>query len=130
QSVDGLVANAEQAETMNALRALQHDDGGWSLASLGNWERADGSPQDVETSDGYGTGFVVFVLRQAGVPADDPAIERGIGWLKTHQRESGRWFTRSLFKDSKHFISHAGTAFAVMAIAACEPSSPRRSHVP
>ena len=74
---------------------------------------------DLVTSDGYGTGFVVFVLRRAGVPADDPAVARGVAWLKRHQRASGRWFTRSLNKDNEHFISHAGSAFAVMALAAC-----------
>ncbi len=120
QHLDGLVAADRQADTIAELRSRQHEDGGWALAALGDWERADGSPQDVVTSDGYGTGFVVFILRQAGVPANDPAITRGIGWLKSHQRESGRWFTRSLHKDSKHFINHAGTAFDVMAIASCE----------
>ncbi|MGD9854104.1 MAG: squalene--hopene cyclase [Planctomycetaceae bacterium] len=120
QSLDDVVPKDQQADTLAELRSLQHEDGGWALAALGNWERADGSPQDKQTSDGYGTGFVVFVLRQADVRADDPAIVRGIAWLKSHQRESGRWFTRSLNKDSKHFITHAGTAFAVMAIASCE----------
>lgn len=69
-----------------------------------------------EHSDGYGTGFAVYILRQADVPANDPRIGKGIGWLKANQHESGRWFTRSLHQDSKHYITHAGTAFAVMAI--------------
>ena len=37
-----------------------------------------------------------------------------------NQRESGRWFTRSLYKDSRHFLSHAGTNMAVLALAACD----------
>ncbi|HET6878862.1 MAG TPA: squalene--hopene cyclase [Pirellulales bacterium] len=108
-----------RAAVVSKLRQLQHDDGGWALSSLGNWEREDKGPQDT-ASDGYGSGFVVYLLRRAGAAADDPAIVRGIDWLKTHQRESGRWITRSLHKDSKHFISHCGTAFAVMALASCE----------
>ena len=32
-------------------------------------------------SDGYATGLGSFVLRQAGVPTSDPAIQRGVGWL-------------------------------------------------
>jgi len=99
---------------------LQHDDGGWGLANLGDWQRGDGSAQDTVSSDGYGTGFVIYVLRRAGVPANDPQLQRGIAWLRTHQRESGRWFSRSLHADSKHYISHAGTAFAVLALAACD----------
>ena len=59
------------------------------------------------------------VLRGAGVPVNEPPIARGVAWLKSHQRESGRWFTRSLNKDNEHFISHAGSAYAVMALVAC-----------
>ena len=124
QHLDGLLTPQQQGEVVAELRALQKEDGGWGLATLGDWLRDDGSPQDMESSDGYGTGFVVFILREVGIHADDPAITRGIQWLKSHQRESGRWFTRSLHADSKHFITHAGTAFAVMAIASAEaPSS-------
>lgn len=118
--VEGLVSQDEKQEIVKKLMDLQKPDGGWALASLGDWKRADDTPQDTEHSDGYGTGFVVYVLRQSGVPASDLRIQKGIGWLKANQRESGRWFTRSLHKDSKHFITHAGSAFAVMAIAECQ----------
>lgn len=113
---------AEQKQkTIDELAALQQPDGGWTLPSLGAalWKRDDGSEQSKE-SDGYGTGFVVYVLRQSGIPANDARLQKGIAWLKKNQRESGRWFTRSLKKDGHHFITHAGTAFAVMAIQACE----------
>jgi squalene-hopene/tetraprenyl-beta-curcumene cyclase len=70
-------------------------------------------------SDGYGTGFSLYVLRRAGIPTEDARIQNGIAWLKTHQRESGRWFARSLYKDSKHYLSHNATAFAVMALGEC-----------
>lgn len=118
--LDGLLSDAARAQCVADLSALQQEDGGWSLASLGDWDRDDGTPQDTETSNGYGTGFVTFLLLKAGVPAGDPRVERGITWLKTNQRESGRWYTRSLFRDSKHFITHAGTAFAVMALTSHE----------
>ena len=32
------------------------------------------------------------------------------------QRESGRWYTRSLNNDKAHYITHAGTAFSVLAL--------------
>lgn len=118
--LDGLVTNEEKNACIEKLLSLQKKDGGWALATLGDWKRSDGKEQDVETSDGYGTGFVIFILRRTGMSADSPPIQRGIHWLKTHQRESGRWFTRSLNKDSKHFISHAGTAMAIMALSACD----------
>ena len=119
-AVEGLLTDPEKQQIVDELLALQKPDGGWGLATLGDWKRANQDPQDLESSDGYGTGFVVYVLRRSGIPADDPRIQRGVSWLKTHQRESGRWFTRSLFKDSKHYITHAGTAFAVMALRECD----------
>ena len=115
-TIDGLLTEAEKKEIDDKLSSLQKPDGGWGLATLLEWERADKSQQDLDSSDGYGTGFVMYVLRRSGVPANDQRIQRGVSWLKTHQRQSGRWFTRSLNKDNKHYITHAGTAFAIMAL--------------
>lgn len=117
--VDGLMSADEQQACIKDLIAAEMPGGGWNFARLYPWDRADGKEQQTAASDGYGTGFVLFVLRRAGVRTSEPAVERGIAWLKSHQRESGRWFTRSLNKDNEHFISHAGSAFAVMALAAC-----------
>lgn len=114
-----LLPEAERREIVKELLVRQNDDGGWALSSLGDWEREDGSEQD-RHSDGYGTGFRVYILRQAGLPASDERLQKGVRWLKTHQRESGRWFTRSLTRDNKHFITHCGSAFAVMALASCD----------
>ena len=109
----------EKKATVKELTGLQKADGGWNLATLGKWERANRSAQDTESSDGYATGFVVYVLRRAGVPANDPRVQKGVAWLKANQRESGRWFSRSLNNDNKHYITHVGTAFAVMALSEC-----------
>lgn len=118
--LDGFFRDAEAKAATKELLAVQRPDGGWSAASLGNWKRADKLQQDPTTSDGYGTGFVIYVLRRAGVPASEPRIQKGVAWLKNNQRESGRWFTRSLNRDNKHYLTHAGTAFAIMALTACE----------
>jgi squalene-hopene/tetraprenyl-beta-curcumene cyclase len=116
----GLITADQRDATIDRLRALQRPDGGWNLPSLGTWKRRDGTPNDPEApSDGYATGLAVFVLRQAGVPATDPAIRSGVAWLVSHQRTSGRWFTRSVNNDKHHYITHAGTAFAVLALQAC-----------
>jgi squalene-hopene/tetraprenyl-beta-curcumene cyclase len=120
-ALDGLLDRAERQRTLEALLALQREDGGWSLPSLGAWKRHNGKPQDRDApSDGYATGLVVYVLRQAGVAATEKPIQRGVAWLKAHQRESGRWFTRSLNRDGRHYISNAGTAFAILALKSCE----------
>ena len=96
--VDGLLSEAAKKAAVEELLPLQRPDGGWAFASLGNWRRSDGKPQDTQTSDGYGTGFAVYVLRMAGLPAEHPQIRKGVDWLKTHQRASGRWYTRSAKK--------------------------------
>lgn len=105
---------------MQQLTALQKPDGGWALATLGDWKRGDDLEQDTDHSDGYGTGFVLYALRRADVSPSDAVMRNGVTWLKSNQRESGRWYTRSLFKDHHHFISHAGTAMAVLALKNCE----------
>ena len=46
-------------------------------------------------------------------------IRCGVAWLKSHQRESGRWFTPSQGWHTQHRIANAGTAFAVLALHAC-----------
>jgi squalene-hopene/tetraprenyl-beta-curcumene cyclase len=116
-----LMPMEEKSAVTRQLLELQHPDGGWSLPSLGTWKRHSGEPNDAKNapSDGYATGLVVYVLRQAGVAKNHEAIEKGIGWLSTHQRESGRWFTRSLNTDQDHYITHAGSAYAVMALRSC-----------
>jgi squalene-hopene/tetraprenyl-beta-curcumene cyclase len=118
--VEGVMGPEDRKKTLVDLLAVQRPDGGWASPSLGPWKRGDGKEQDLESSDGYGTGFVTYLARLSGVPADDARLRKGIDWLKTHQRESGRWYTRSPNKDSKHFLSHAGTAFALLALHACE----------
>ena len=59
-------------------------------------------------------------LSEAGIPASHDAVQRGVKWLSTSQRESGRWFTRSLNGVPQHFISDTATVFAVLALKACE----------
>jgi squalene-hopene/tetraprenyl-beta-curcumene cyclase len=120
-NLDGLMTPVERTQTIKSALALQRADGGWNLASLGDWDRLDGTPNDKDAeSDGYATGLVIYVLRQAGVEVQAEPIQRGVRWLKTHQRASGRWFTRSLNADRAHYITNAGTAYAVMALKACE----------
>ncbi len=129
--LEGLMTDDERKATIARLRQLQRADGGWSLPSLGNWKRLDGSTNDpAAPSDGYATGFLIFVMRQAGVPAADPALRRGVAWLLANQRVSGRWFTRSLNHDKAHYITHAGTAFAVLALRSCDVSGEQTASSP
>jgi squalene-hopene/tetraprenyl-beta-curcumene cyclase len=120
--IDGLMTADDQKTALAELRKLQHDDGGWCLPSLGAYKRRDAkkTPNDTKAeSDGYATGLAVLVLRTAGAKTDDEAVKKGVVWLKANQRESGRWYTRSLNNDKAHYITNAGTAFAVLALDSC-----------
>src|SRR5262249_31296754 len=118
--LDGLLSKEDRQKAIQELLALQREDGGWSLGSMAQWKGQAGPVDGKKSpSDGYGTGFVIYVLRQAGVPANDKAIQRGIAWLKSNQRESGRWFTQTLNGSEHHFVTHTGTAYAVLALQTC-----------
>jgi squalene-hopene/tetraprenyl-beta-curcumene cyclase len=123
--IDGLMTEDERRAAAKELLAKQRPDGGWCLPAIGDYpKRRDGSPNDADApSDGYATGYSVFVLRQLGIKADDPALQKAVKWLKANQRESGRWFTRSLQVDrtnaNAHLITNAGSAFCVLALHAC-----------
>lgn len=124
----GILDGAGREATIAMLRGQQRDDGGWSIRTFaapeawGGGNRAEklrAEPDhDTPASDGHMTGLAVLVLREAGVAADDPAVRRGVDWLLANQRESGRWWTRSLNTDSWHFITYSGTAYALAALAA------------
>lgn len=117
----GVITKEMRGEKVKELARLQKPDGGWSLPSLGGWKGHDGLPIDQAPSDGYGTGLVVFAVRQAGLPADHEMVRKGAQWLRANQRDSGSWFTGSLgTRYHLNFLSHSGTAFAVMALKACE----------
>jgi len=120
--MDRLMTAADRLQTMEELLKLQRNDGGWSLPSL--WKPTPMSAKSKQlASDGYATGLAIYVLRQAGLPPNDPRMKKGLVWLKTQQRESGRWFTPSLNDSRRNLITNAGTALCVMALRACGEAS-------
>lgn len=122
----GLLTKPQRQETIDRLLELQNKDGGWNVirlgltadqvATTGRWARTDGTPQERDASDGYGTGYVLWILLQAGLEGRHPAIQDGIAWLQRHQRVSGRWYVRSPRRDGRHYLSNAATSFAVLAL--------------
>jgi squalene-hopene/tetraprenyl-beta-curcumene cyclase len=125
----GLLDDSSQQKLADVVWKHQREDGGWSMRTFakpqewGRGNRADklrgepdfGNPE----SDGHMTGLAVIALRDAGVSADDPRIQSAVKWLLTNQRESGRWWTRSLNTDSYHFITYSGTAYPLLALSKC-----------
>jgi squalene-hopene/tetraprenyl-beta-curcumene cyclase len=130
-STPDLLTPGRRRELERMIWSHQQTDGGWSIrtflapGTLGGRERAERpAPESDErnpSSDGYQTGLAVVVLRDAGVPADDPRLKRAVRWLLANQRQSGRWWTHSLNRESRfHFISYSGTAYAAWALAKCD----------
>ena len=76
--------------------------------------------EEQSNSDGHMTGLVLWVLTEAGLGMENEQIRRGIDWLKTNQRESGRWWTRSLNTDQSHYITYSGTAYAMAVLSRFE----------
>jgi squalene-hopene/tetraprenyl-beta-curcumene cyclase len=120
--LSSLLTPDQRRAIIDSVLRLQHDDGGWTMSSLGPWKRTDGTPQETN-SDGYATGLIAFVLQQAGVASTEPAIRNAILWLVRHQnRTSGMWTASSLNKqrdpetDIGRFMSDAATAYAVLAL--------------
>jgi squalene-hopene/tetraprenyl-beta-curcumene cyclase len=113
----------------------QRADGGWSIRNFaqpeewGKGNRAAKLRAEPELadppSDGHMTGLAIIALRKAGVPASDPRIQRGIQWLLTNQRASGRWYTRSLNRDGWQFITYSGTAYPLLALGLCDALLPQ-----
>jgi squalene-hopene/tetraprenyl-beta-curcumene cyclase len=127
--LDGLLSDQQVQQTVTDLFALQRPEGGWSMAGLGDWKRVDGAALDRSANDGYGTGFAVYVLRRgAGISPEEPRLQKAVLWLKTHQRASGCWFTRSPYKNDE-MSTYTGTAYAILALDACgeipRPEPPR-----
>ncbi len=128
--VPNLIDESLKQELIETVWSHQQEDGGWSIrtfASPESWGRGNRAEKiraepdfDNPPSDGHQTGLAVLVLREAGVLANDPRLQRAVQWLTTNQRKSGRWWTRSLNTDSWHFITYSGTAYALLALAKCD----------
>jgi squalene-hopene/tetraprenyl-beta-curcumene cyclase len=103
------------------LLAKQRLDGGWSLSSLGDFTRKDGTAED-ESSDGYATGLLLQILQAAGLPGSSRQVANGLTWLRSNQQPTGEWRCSSLNKkrdptsQTGKFMSDSATAYAVLAL--------------
>ena len=120
-----LLAASRRQKIIDEIAGLQRDDGGWSLSSLGAWERRDGTPVGT-ASDGYATGLVTLALQRAGLARDHGAVAGGLDWLARSQDSDGSWPASSLNRehdpasDRGRFMRDAATAYAVLALTASE----------
>ena len=118
------LSSENRSAYLDELLAHQQEDGGWCMASMGDWPRHDGSDQ-LQESEAYPTAFSIWVLSRTG-GVNSEIIARATDWLKSNQSESGRWFSRSQRKDKMHYLSEAATNMASIAIRSSAPR-PNRS---
>ena len=131
----GLISPGEQQAIIHEVLTRQQADGGWRLASISwkwnrwslkslvnMWLREDGTPMDGK-SDGLATSLATLALQEAGVPRDNPQLQRGLAWLLSNQNsEEGFWAATSVNKrrhrssETGRFMSDAATAFAVLSL--------------
>jgi len=136
-----LLTKAQREALVAELQGKQHEDGGWSLESLGawTWSKKAKAPGPVDAallakSDGYATGLIVYALRQSGLPARHPVVSKGLQWLRANQQDIQidqrtwrAWRAYSLNFDREHggdkgeswrrmFMSDSATAFAALAL--------------
>ena len=126
----GLINEQVKQDTINMIIAQQQDDGGWSMRTFAAPEKwgsgvrkeliSSEVQQEGTPSDGHQTGLAIMVLRESGTPMDHPAVQRGIKWIKANQRESGRWWTRSLNGDGQQYITYSGTFYPLRALQLCD----------
>jgi len=112
------------ATATRELAGLQRPGGGWA--------QLNGYPQDA-----YSTGEALYALHEAGVPASDAAIRKGLAFLLRTQAVDGTWrvrtrmispaevsppyFTTGFPYKKDEYISYAATSWATMALLTALP---------
>jgi squalene-hopene/tetraprenyl-beta-curcumene cyclase len=145
-----LVSQEERAAAIAMLWAKQLPDGGWStrrMSDLLKWRVEVHPPTERQPwteamdptvvaliknlpdaaspgSDPYMTAFAIVLLRESGVPASDPRLQRGLALLKETQRVSGRWWMHSLYRGNYNYITYISTAQVLRALALCDELPP------
>ena len=83
-------------------------------AFIGEYQNEDGSWNDAV----FNTVFALVALEGVGVGPDDPMMRRGIEWLETRKRRTGKELSISVF-DAEVWE----TSFVMMALQACDVSA-------
>ena len=121
-------ASADRRSIDAAARALQ------------SLQRADGGFSQLPTipSDAYATGLALFALHEAGMPPGHRIYQSGLQFLLTTQAADGTWHVKSRSLEFQPYfesgypyahdqwISSAGAAYAVLALAAGVPAEVAR----
>jgi len=136
---EGLITEKVKNDTIQMILSHQQDDGGWSMRTFATPEKWGGGArqalisseveQEGTPSDGHQTGLAIMLLREAGVATEHSAVQAGIKWIKSNQRESGRWWTRSLNGNGQQYITYSGTFYPLRALQLCGELDPKKESV-
>jgi hypothetical protein len=97
---------------LRELLERQNGDGSWSQT------------KDLP-GDALATGQTLYVLGLLGRRADDPAVQRAVGFLLRTQRKDGSWLVTTRVKNGHNvIISYTGTAWATMGMIQLTTESP------
>jgi len=117
-----LLPDSGRQSILDELWNKQEPDGGWTIASLGQWKTRAAAPAAAGSSS-YATALATFATEQAGIPRSHPGLSKALAWLRTHQdTQGGYWAAESM--NHKHepgtipekFMTDAATGYAVAAL--------------
>jgi prenyltransferase beta subunit len=97
---------AEEVQTLvKELIGQQNADGGWAQAKD-------------KPSDALGTGQALYALSEAGVGAQESAVQRACGYLVKKQKDDGSWYvvTRQEGGNTSRFSTYMGSAWATIGL--------------
>ena len=131
--IPDLVTTPEVETALTLLIKHQKPDGGWSTRTMSSASRLGENitPENIKliesepdaadpSSDAYMTAYAIVTMREHGIPASDIRIQKGLDWLKKSQRASGRWWMKSLYKTTQHYITYIATAQVLRAFVLCD----------
>lgn len=105
-----------QQKQVETLLQLQHEDGSWGWLSS-------------DPGDALGTGLALYALAQAGVDANDSAVQNAHKFLVQSQQDDGSWSVHGTKANRKDAVQETavywGTTWASLGLMAGLPDSPR-----
>jgi squalene-hopene/tetraprenyl-beta-curcumene cyclase len=121
----GLLTDAQRQGILTELWSKQDADGGFTVASFGNWKKREAAAPAVG-SNAYFTALAAFAVEQAGVSPSQPGLAKSLAWLRKHQDPAGGyWASNSMnHEHSTHgsmaekFMTDAATGYATAALLA------------
>ncbi len=109
--IDAAKYKDQIAKNVERALSLQRPDGQWSM-------RFDAKEPEVE----FQTGHVLWTLAAAGVPRDNPQVQKGLDYLLNRQQAFGGWFD-PLQSFENFRTPFRETQFAVLALSSYYPGA-------